>query len=439
MVNKATVASWTVGAVIVLGVIATIVYFTVFRHTQAQPAESSTTLTLTPTIGETTLTLSAVWTTTSRQSAVPRPLTSSVGSGTARPVPGPGPVPVEQLPPIPASQALKLRQVFDTGAPYITDITSLNDGTNRVWLACKNGKVFVGDPRKGNFTEFLSIDVNGGSEAGLLGMAPHPQFSTNRFFALKYANPANKIIIARGTANADATKADRSSVQQLLSIDHLGGPPHHYGGNIRFGPDGLLYILIGDTTDGNKSQDKNALQGKVLRIGVGTGAAASMTIPSDNPRGTAVLHYGLRNPYAIDFSKNGTMWVGIVGNDKEMLHKFAPGEKDKNLGWPDRECGPNECSGELKSAAFAWNRGQYGSAMIGGCLYEGSVYSALKDCYIFAGFEFGSGENGIFAWSSTSGNSVKKVTSANGAVGRISSHVDGSVLIGVRGKLFVLE
>jgi len=165
-------------------------------------------------------------------------------------------------------------------------------------------------------------------EGGLLGMALDPKFSDNNFIYL-YSTTGVKSDLK------NRVERYRLNGEELLDpkviLDGIKGSSNHDGGRISFGPDGLLYITTGDAEEPKLAQDKNSLNGKILRIKNDGG------IPEDNPFGNAVYSMGHRNPQGIAWDKNGNLWEtehgpsgAQTGNDEvNMITKGG------NYGWPD--------------------------------------------------------------------------------------------------------
>ena len=210
-------------------------------------------------------------------------------------------------------------------------IANAGDGTNRLFVVQRGGTVRVVQGKTLLGASFLNIvsKVAAGGERGLLGLAFHPDFEANGFLYVYYTRKSDgDIIVARYTANAGRTAASAATEQILLRIEHSANTNHN-GGDLVFGPDGYLYIAVGDGggsgDPGNNAQDKNVLLGKILRIdvdGTGSGPNGTYAIPSDNPFvGAAGLDeiwaYGLRNPWQISFdSETDRFWIADVGQNR---------------------------------------------------------------------------------------------------------------------------
>ncbi|MES9971493.1 MAG: PQQ-dependent sugar dehydrogenase, partial [Candidatus Thiodiazotropha sp.] len=219
-------------------------------------------------------------------------------------------------------------------------------GDNSEWYAVQQtGQVvrFHNDPAVDSLQGFIDISdrVDYGGEKGLLGMAFHPDYANNGFVYLSYtASPASGLEsrISRFSLDGATQTLDPDSEQILLTVSQPYS--NHNGGHIAFGPDGLLYIGLGDGGSGGDpqghGQNVSTLLGSMLRIDVGTGIG-SYTIPSTNPfasgGGAAEIYaYGLRNPWRWSFDRQtGDLWLGDVGqNAYEEIDIIYSGG---NYGW----------------------------------------------------------------------------------------------------------
>jgi len=191
-------------------------------------------------------------------------------------------------------------------------------------------------------TPFVLITVNSSGERGLIGLAFDPDFATNQYLYMYYTVPAsggnppfNRI--SRFTANGDI--AVPGSEQIILNLDPLSSATNHNGGALAFGPDGKLYVAVGDNALGSNAQNLNTYHGKLLRINKDGSA------PADNPfflTGTTeqskrVWAYGLRNPYTFSIQPGmGKIFVNDVGqNAVEEINDATQG--GRNFGWPSAE------------------------------------------------------------------------------------------------------
>ena len=257
-------------------------------------------------------------------------------------------------------------------------------------------------------TRTIVIDISGRvnddahNEAGLLGMAFHPDFETNGEVYLSYTNGSALISrISRFTSSDGGLTLGSSSEQILLTLDQPFG--NHNGGNVLFGPDGYLYIGFGDGGSagdpGDRAQDTRNLFGSILRINVDSGTPYG--IPTDNPFGMnplcsvgegaepcpEIYAWGFRNPWRWSFdSAMGDLWVGDVGqNNWEEVDKV---ELNGNYGWRCREGAHNYdtsgvCPTGLIDPIIEYTHG-VGFSITGGYVYHGSAIPELQGRYVFA-------------------------------------------------------
>ena len=259
------------------------------------------------------------------------------------------------------------------------DLQSAHDGSGRLFIIEKYGAIRIFNDGLLFPEPFLQIDdrVNDESnEMGLLGLAFHPNFEQNGYFYVNYTGEGGHTRISRFQANGDI--ADPNSEQVLMVIDQPF--PNHNGGAVVFGPDGYLYLALGDggaAGDPFKNgQNTDSLLGKILRIDVNNGDP--YTIPADNPFGNEVWAYGLRNPWRISFDRaTGDLWIGDVGQGEweevDYLPAGTPG--GANFGWSVME-GGHGYDGLLQDGMLlpaAEYSHDYGCSVTGGYVYRGSM------------------------------------------------------------------
>lgn len=290
-----------------------------------------------------------------------------------------------------------------------TQVTNADDGTNRLFVVEQRGTVRVvknGLVQAGYFLDIRSR-VEAGGERGLLGVAFHPNFKTNRRLFVYYTRPGGDIVVSRFTANLARTKVSADTARPLLLIEHSAASNHN-GGSMAFGPDGYLYVGVGDGGGGgdpeNDAQNKvRNLLGKILRINVdGTGAGPydRYSIPRTNPFAGAVRGlneiwaYGLRNPWRISFDRaDGRLFIADVGQgQREEVNREGVGSSGgRNYGWnimEGRSCyDPSRCplAGDVLPAAQYTHVGG-NCAITGGYVYRGAGYPVLVGQYVFADF-----------------------------------------------------
>jgi glucose/arabinose dehydrogenase len=252
----------------------------------------------------------------------------------------------------------------------------------------------------------ISDDVSReGNEEGMIGLAFHPEFEKNRRFYVHYSVDGDKMgrLSEFLASEDDLRKADLDSEKVLLEVKQPWR--NHNGGDLQFGPDGMLYMVLGDggAADDPKrnAQDLSTLLGTILRIDIDVpeGSEAPYLIPKDNPfvdtegaRGE-IWAFGLRNAWRFCFdSKNGNLWAGDVGQNK--WEEVDVVTKGGNYGWPLREgthsfrkkdkAGP----GELIEPVAEYGRKQ-GISITGGFVYRGKKISELKGRYLYADYQSG--------------------------------------------------
>lgn len=257
------------------------------------------------------------------------------------------------------------------------------------------------------------VNANGLGELGLLGLAFHPQYATNRQFFVFYTmdnpdhadtmNPYLDVLVRYTVSATDPSKADPSSAVMVLAI--LDPFSNHNGGMLEFGSDGYLYISTGDGGGVNglpadpygHAQDPHALLGKILRIDVDRkDPDKEYGIPADNPFASGidgakeVWVLGLRNPWRWSFDRaTGDMWIGDVGASTiEEIDMLPAGQQaGKNLGWPMWEgdtCYEPPCDATGMTFPID-NRNHLDGfwAITGGQVYRGSCYPDLVGTYLY--------------------------------------------------------
>jgi glucose/arabinose dehydrogenase len=260
------------------------------------------------------------------------------------------------------------------------DIQPANDGSGRLFILEKNGSIRVYENGQLLDAPFLDITdrVNeGGNEMGLLGLAFHPDYEQNGFFYVNYTGKGGHTRISRFQASGNS--ADKNSETILLLIEQPY--QNHNGGALAFGPDGYLYAGLGDgglAGDPHKNgQDTTALLGKILRLDVTNGDPYS--VPADNPFGSEVWAYGLRNPWRISFDRlTGDLWIGDVGQNEWEEVDYLPKTwgSGANFGWSVME-GSHVYDSEPQSGmllpAVEYSHAEGGCSVTGGYVYRGTI------------------------------------------------------------------
>lgn len=304
----------------------------------------------------------------------------------------------------PAQTQIEFEEVA-SGYNSPVDIVHAHDSL--LYVVEKHGYVQILSPDGTKLNTFLDIDqrVNSGAnERGLLGMVFHPAYPDSAYFYVNYTNSAGSTVIARFTRDSsNATLADPASEKQILVVEQPYN--NHNAGDLEFGPDGYLYIPLGDGGNGgdplNKSQDPQELLGKLLRIDINT--PGPYVIPDDNPfafddfTADEIWALGLRNPWRIDFDPmTGDLYIADVGQNAMEEINVQPGASTgaENYGWRCYEgtmpFNMTDCSGPmytLPAYAYEHNAGSFCTASIsGGAVYRGSEFPDLDGKYIFADY-----------------------------------------------------
>jgi glucose/arabinose dehydrogenase len=282
-----------------------------------------------------------------------------------------------------------------------------NDGTGRMFVVEQVGHIHIVVDGELVLDAMLDISgqVTGGSEQGLLGLALHPQFAENGTLFVDYTDLDGNTQVVRYTVSDDNPDVvDPDSAEVVISVEQPA--PNHNGGMLAFGPDGYLYIALGDGgiqgNAGGHGQDLGTLLGSILRLDVDSEPVeGSYVIPEDNPfvstegARAEIWHYGLRNPWRFSFDREtGDMWIGDVGQRAAEEIDFQPaGVSGMNFGWnlaEGFECYADEnCQdADIDWPVFAYGR-DLGIAVTGGYVYRGEAIPALTDKYLLG--DYGTG------------------------------------------------
>lgn len=241
-------------------------------------------------------------------------------------------------------------------------------------------------------TPFLTVATDSSGERGLLGVAFDPNFAANNYLYLYYtvATSPRHNRVSRFTANGDAVVP--GSEVLILRLNDLSGATNHNGGAMHFGPDGKLYIAVGENANPAHAQTLGNLLGKMLRIN------ADGSIPSDNPffatatgDNRAIWALGLRNPFTFAFQPGGNrMFINDVGQG--AWEEINDGVAGANFGWPTCEGNCNPANQNFRDPIYAYQHGigpTTGFAITGGAFYNPAINqfpSQFVGKYFFADF-----------------------------------------------------
>ena len=322
--------------------------------------------------------------------------------------------------------AIQLDPVVSSGLTNPLFVGHAGDGSNRLFIVERGGVIRVLQPGSSTPTPFLDIRTKlvAGGEQGLLGLAFHPQYDANGRFFVYYTRAGDgTLVIAEYHVSADPNVADVAETV-LLTIPH---PTHtnHNGGMLAFGPDGYLYIGVGDGGSANdppnNAQNTNVLLGKILRIDVNPppGSGVPYVSPPTNPFFGAtpgadeIFAFGLRNPWRFSFDRlTGEQWVGDVGQGarEEVDTPIVAGG---NYGWRVYE--GSACTGNDQSLCnpanylfpiFDYPHSNGRCSITGGYVYRGSQGALPAGTYLFG--DYCSGE--IFGWDGSTQNLLLDTT-----------------------------
>jgi len=285
----------------------------------------------------------------------------------------------------------------------------------------------VDDPDVSVFPDLSNIDDQFGSELGLLGMAFDPDFWSNGYFYVNYTTPGanctaavrcTKVVRYEAAGSPPALVGDGDPTVLLEFTQPFG---NHNGGMLAFGPDGMLYVAIGDGGDAgdplDSGQDTSTILGSLARIDPHD--PANDYIPSDNPFAGQVgfaqeiFHYGLRNPWRFSFDRgSGDLWIGDVGQGAWEEIDYAPAGTPGglNFGWRDCEGAhrqlPYTC--DLNDPDLTFPVLEYphnstgGFSVTGGYVYRGSRAPSLYGAYLYADYV----SERLWAWDQVSASPV---------------------------------
>lgn len=292
-------------------------------------------------------------------------------------------------------------------------LCAARDTSDRIFVVSQDGIIYVFPNRSSVPSTKVFLDISdsivSGGELGLLGLAFHPNYQNNGYFYIYYTVnnsvsgfPYASVVARYSVSPSNSDSAIKNTGVVLMRINQPFS--NHKGGQLAFGPDGYLYIGLGDGGSGGdpfgNGQNKSVWLGKILRINVDSAAAGlQYSIPSDNPfvhdttTGVKkeIFAYGLRNPWRYSFDHvMGTLWVSDVGQDLwEEVDTIVNGG---NYGWNTME--GNHCynpssgcdSTGLKMPLLNYDHNDGRCAVIGGYVYRGQAIPALEGYYIYGDY-----------------------------------------------------
>jgi glucose/arabinose dehydrogenase len=340
-------------------------------------------------------------------------------------------------------------------------------GDPSLWFIVEQGGVSgvfdnVADAATSGVFIDIAARVQDGGERGLLGMAFDPQFEQNGRVFLHYTRDAAgqlQSVLAAYTSPDGGDTLDPATERVLLTVDQPF--ENHNGGHLAFGPDGMLYMALGDGGSGGDPQDNaqntHNLLGKILRLDVSSGTDYSIPAGNrwaDNPQcaaGTGAsecpeIHaYGLRNPWRFSFdSGTDELWVGDVGQgDWEEVGRIVAGG---NYGWRFREGAhcfnpPSNCPTQNGGDTLIDPDAEYGrdlgASVTGGYIYRGTTVAALTGRYVFGDFISGR----IFAHTPGSGvRAPDVILDSTLSISSFAEGVDGEIyVVDYSGGLYRIE
>ena len=315
-------------------------------------------------------------------------------------------------------------------------------GDSRLFIVEQPGRIRIvadGSLLPGAFLDITDL-VGSGGERGLLGLAFHPQYQVNGRFFVNYTDNGGDTRVAEYRAGADPNRADPATGRVILTVDQPAS--NHNGGMLAFGPDGNLYIALGDGGGGGDQfghgQRPGTLLASLLRIDVDSGG--NYGVPADNPfvaggGAPEVWVWGLRNPWRFSFDGH-RIYIGDVGQGRwEEIDVLTTADGGAKLGWSKMEgnhCFSSGCDQTgLVPPVFEYGHAE-GCSITGGYVYRGSAIPELNGHYFYG--DFCSGWMRSFRYTGDGVADTWDWTADLGTVGSLTSFgTDGS------GELYVVS
>ena len=328
-----------------------------------------------------------------------------------------------------ASRAAVSTRLVASGLDFPVFVTA-PDGDARLFIVEQDGRILILESGLVLVTPFLDItglmggSASGFDERGLLGLAFPPDYGTTGFFYVNYTrfNDSQTIIARYKTDSMNPNLADTTDPNSPTVLLEFAQPfANHNGGTVAFGPDGMLYIGMGDGgaagDPSNRAQDDSILLGKMLRIDVSGNLGDPYTIPGDNPHVGAgdpldeIWAKGLRNPYRFSFDRQtGDLYIADVGQGlwEEVDVQPAASTGAENYGWrlkeglacfnPPVACDPGGLTDPVH--VYGHSVSPCGGSITGGYVYRGTL-TELQGHYFFA--DFCSSQIWSFVWDGGTG------------------------------------
>lgn len=293
-------------------------------------------------------------------------------------------------------------EVLVSGLEEPVYLTAPPGDAERLFIVERTGRIRIVAAGSLLGAPFLDITarVRSGGEQGLLSMAFHPDYDTNGYFYVDYTDTGGDTRVVRYSVSSDPDMADPGSDVEVLSVAQPF--TNHNGGLVAFGPDGMLYVGLGDGGSSGdpqeNAQDPSTLLGSLLRVDVDV--ASPYGVPSDNPlvgdptARPEVWAYGLRNPWRFSFDRaTGDLYIADVGQGAREEISFQPASSNggENYGWNVMEGGqcfdpPSGCDRSGLTLPVLDYPHSQGCSVTGGYVYRGEDFPELRGRYFYADF-----------------------------------------------------
>jgi glucose/arabinose dehydrogenase len=302
-----------------------------------------------------------------------------------------------------AAQPSDLRFTQISNLSAVVDIANAGDGTGRLFLVRQSGTVYINNQGEDLMTPFLDIRnrvEDSGNEQGLLSLAFSPDYAVSGYFYVWYTGGGGGTVLSRFRVSADPNLADPNSEEILLVVPQPFS--NHNGGRLQFGPDGMLYLGLGDGGGSfdpeENAQDGSTLLGKLIRLDVDP-VHGNYAIPGDNPfvgNGSVrdeIWALGLRNPWRIAFDRQtGDLFIADVGQNQLEEVNVQPSTSvgGENYGWDIMEGSQCAGGGDCNQSGLTLPVTEYGHdlgcSVTGGEVYRGVAYPDMHGFYFYADY-----------------------------------------------------